>query len=404
MSQEEAEGPGKSEDEAEVIYRRIKKAVDQEVTSLQSTYKGGQDNLIVEAMKKCASYVEQALGPKCSVVLSPSTVSRKLPEQASHRTGGNEENSRRGSKIDIKPLELLGDPATLAENEKLVKVIGDEMPQEAVARMIKSEKRETLIKEHALERERLDTLNSVMKARHKSNEDTLTHQVDTKALDVMGDEDLERLNMKALPSKAMVDAKNLALLGDASLLGNEKVTKVIGDEMSQEAIAKMARAKREEERMEAERLEREQQEKIKTVLEINVTKELAQQVDEKAIAMMGEQLREKNLKAVPKNSVVDLKVVKMLGEVSVQGGKANKIIGDEMSPEANRKMVSKPSPSLKLSLPVAPTAELKAELKSSPRASHADAGHGVMAKAKEKGMVRLISPVMACCCWCMAIS
>ncbi|CAM9234937.1 unnamed protein product, partial [Phaeothamnion confervicola] len=157
-----------------------------------------------------------------------------------------------------------------------------------------------------------------------------------KAAEMMGDDELRKVALEAVPVQAVVSPKVLEALGEAGKLADPKARKQLGDDMTAAQLAEQVRAEREERAAVEARVEAERLRVLEAVLQATADSSVAAALpglSSKAAGVMGDAALEKAaLEAVPVHAVVSPKVLEALGEAGkLADVKARKQLGEEMT-------------------------------------------------------------------------
>ena len=171
-------------------------------------------------------------------------VANTVPEKAFALTGKDEalaEASRVAlptkAQVNKKAIDKLGDVRIIPE--KAAKRRGSDMKEDQKKKQIKSEKIEEEARLNAIkeERERLIREKNTAVESPKA----LEKQVDQKALEMLGDQKLEKLSKEVVPEGAKVNNKAIHLMGDVKVIPS-KAAKRRGSDMHHDQRMAMMRA------------------------------------------------------------------------------------------------------------------------------------------------------------------
>ncbi len=169
--------------------------------------------------------------------------------------------------------------------------------------------------------------------------DPITHQIHVKAAALMGDNELDKQQLSAIPKGAKVDHKEVTILGESKLLLSDKSSRALkrlGSEIEPEQVAEMIRAERRFAALKKKQENQQHRERIEMVLNTKPERRATEVLDlwelsinqnKKAIFQMGDDYLEKRaLGFCPSNRRGNKKATFILGTTEVAAKKAQRIL------------------------------------------------------------------------------
>mmetsp|Transcript_19689 Transcript_19689/g.25951 ORF Transcript_19689/g.25951 Transcript_19689/m.25951 type:complete len:649 (+) Transcript_19689:199-2145(+) len=264
----------------------------------------------------------------------------KPPSKKALEFMGDDDLDYEASKMKVAEARP-GKKAALLAGESVVagkaayKILGDDMSQGQLASMKEANEREKAEAEIRARKELQEIL--LMDGPQEEQKILNAHEIgpiSQKAIETMGDEELEELAKSLVP----IGLRNekLAKLSGESVVAGRKVHQWLGSGMTQEQIEAMHVA---DQKMASEQ-EAVMQEEIKKLLKTGISPEqikLAQHemygVSDKALKMMGsEELVEEAKQLIPKGTK-SKKMAQLTGESGMAGKKVRKRLGSDMTEE-----------------------------------------------------------------------
>ena len=173
------------------------------------------------------------------------------------------------------------------------------------------------------------------KAKHAPSEDARSH---SKVVDVKVDIPEKNIANETIRQENLNNPKVVEVFGESTVAGR-KPKQILGDDMSQDQIAKMKAA--EEEEYKAAR--RKSISEMKKVLEVKAPTEeqqkleLSKHLSQKAINKLGDESVRRASQIVVEQPTNSAKVVKVLGHSKVRGRKAYALLGSPMTEDQLKK-------------------------------------------------------------------
>ena len=218
---------------------------------------------------------------------------------------------------------------------KSKKILGDDMTQNEVNKMIKGEEEEVKL----ARRKSMDQTKRVLQIKNPTDEQQkldLKKHLSQKAIARTGDDNVRRQSAYVV-EQPIQNPKAIQQFGEASIAGR-KAKQILGDDMTQEEVIKLKKSEDEE----LKALRRRSVTLTKEVLkqkrptEEQQTLELKRHLSEKIIAQTGDESVWKQSQMVVENPTNSSKVVAVLGHSKVRGNKAYKLLGSPMTDEQRK--------------------------------------------------------------------
>ena len=263
---------------------------------------------------------------------------KHLSQKAIARTG--DDNVRRQSAYVVeqpiqnpKAIQQFGEASIAGRKAK--QILGDDMTQEEVIKLKKSEDTEVKL----ARRKSMDQTKRVLQIKNPTDEQQkldLKKHLSQKAIARTGDDNVRRQSAYVV-EQPIQNPKAIQQFGEASIAGR-KAKQILGDDMTQEEVIKLKKSEDEE----LKALRRRSVTLTKEVLkqkrptEEQQTLELKRHLSEKIIAQTGDESVRKQSQMVVENPTNSSKVVAVLGHSKVRGNKAYKLLGSPMTDEQRK--------------------------------------------------------------------
>jgi hypothetical protein len=348
--------------QCDVILSRLEKELDASLEALSSEIPGGISrdvavrSLLRRGVRPASSSElvhQQSCASSRSRNVSPSNIRQSLSceqgvelvEQVSDKAiliMNDDKLSRqqlearpKGAHPSGKVVEVLG--STRMADNKVRQRLGDEMSMGQKRDQRASEDREI----QQEEKERGIAIERVLSQPAPDTGKHLERQVNEKALQVIGDKNLQEQQLKALPKGAKADIKAATILGEMQVLGEGKLAKNLGGGMTAEQHAEMKKHDRKEATDRAEKERREHESHISSVLKMKADTSIGNiggkkgsggggPMSPKAPRILGSvELEKKALMMVPDEARGNKKATQMMGDAALASKKAAAMLAED---------------------------------------------------------------------------
>ena len=234
-------------------------------------------------------------------------------------------------KDNLKAAKVMGN-INVSGNAKIRQRMGSFMHDDQMLAMRDADKKEEADRVKEAERLKAELLRQRSPSKAQKKVDA---PVNSKVLDMMGDSFLERESVKAVPVTVAGkdNLKAAKMMGNINVSGNAKIRQRMGSFMHDDQLLAMRNAAKKEEADRVKQVEAKTAEVLakKAPVESQTRLTGRAQVKSKALLMMGSSfLDAQNSKQIGENTVVNAKLMKMMGEevaVASAGDKARILLG-----------------------------------------------------------------------------